>query len=352
MSVEKPKTKKIGYVFSNKNIPMHNLFNRTPCFLTPHENNNRKVIDESFAVEFKNKQYKNDKPYKLKLYGSQLNHKTDYPLLALIIKNLVNKRQTEHEATSVKLDLKDIDELFNFNFSGKRKSNYDPIVFSLERLLNVKIQLIEKVNENIEYLPLIAGHEFHYGKGKKQSKFFQIEISELLNHLYIKMWNVTFFDFSYIDVEAIVNINTENAKALIKYFMCQNYDFIDFKFDTLVTLLGFKYKNMDEGLLEVDENEARSKIKDALKLLIEKKFLTQYKCNETRSWDRVRIIPQTLCDNVDISERVIDLLPSNFDKFKNKPVIDEKKEELKRTARLDPEVQKYPYLIILIKEIE
>jgi len=352
MSDEKTKIKKIGYVFSNKNIPMHNLFNRTPCFLTPHENNNRKVIDESFAVEFKSKQYKKDNSYKLKLYGNQLNHQTDYPLLALIIKNLVNERQTEPEATSVKLDLKDIKELLNLNFSGERKSNYDPIVFSLKRLSKVKIQLIENVNENIEYLPLIAGYEFHYGNGKNQPKFFQIQISELLNHLYYNMWNVSLLDFSYIDVEAIVNTDSENAKALIKYFMCQNYDFIDFKFDTLVTLLGFKYKRLAEGKFEVDEAYARSKIKDALKILIENEFLTQYKCDKTRSWNQVRIIPKTLCDNVDISEQVIDLLPSNFDKFKSKPVIDEKKEDLKRTARLDPEVQKYPDLIILLKEIE
>ena len=352
MSDEKTKIKKIGYVFSNKNIPMHNLFNRTPCFLTPHENNNRNVIDESFAVEFKGKQYKKVEPYKLKLYGNLLNHKTDYPLLALIIKNLVNERQTEPEAISVRLDLKDVDELLNLNFSGKRKSNYDPIVSSLKRLSKVKIQLIETVNENIEYLPLIAGYEFHYGNGKKQPKFFQIQISELLNHLYYNMWNVTFLDFSYIDVEAIVNINTENAKALIKYFMCQNYDFIDFKFDTLVTLLGFKYKNMADGQLEVDEVEARSKIKDALNLLVKKKFLTQYKCDKTRSWNQVRIIPKTLCDNVDISEQVIDLLPSNFDKFKNKPFIDEKKEDLKRAARLNYEVKIYRDLSILLQEIK
>jgi len=166
------------------------------------------------------------------------------------------------------------------------------------------------------------------------------------------MWNVSLLDFSYIDVEAIVNTDSENAKALIKYFMCQNYDFIDFKFDTLVTLLGFKYKRLAEGKFEVDEAYARSKIKDALKILIENEFLTQYKCDKTRSWNQVRIIPKTLCDNVDISEQVIDLLPSNFDKFKSKPVIDEKKEDLKRTARLDPEVQKYPDLIILLKEIE
>lgn len=352
MSDEITKIKKIGYVFSNKNIPMHNLFNRTPCFLTPHENNNRNVIDESFAVEFKGKQYKKVEPYKLKLYGNLLNHKTDYPLLALIIKNLVNERQTEPEATSIKLDLKDVDELFKFNFSGKRKSNYDPIVFSLERLSKVNIQLIETVNENIEYLPLIAGYKFHYGNGKTQPKFFQIQISELLNHLYYNIWNVSLFDFSYIDVEAIVNINTENAKALIKYFMCHNYDFIDFKFDTLVTLLGFKYKRLAEGIFEVDEVEARSKIKDALNLLVKKKFLTQYKCDKTRSWNKVRIIPKTLCDNVGISEKVIDLLPSNFDKFYNKPVIDEKKEDLKRAARLDHEVKKYRDLNILLKEIK
>lgn len=352
MSDEKPKIKKIGYVFSNKNIPMHNLFNRTPCFLTPHENNNRNVIDESFAVEFKGKQYKKVEQYKLKLFGNQLNHKTDYPLLALIIKNLVNERQTEPEAISVRLDLKDVDELLNLNFSGKRKSNYDPIVYSLERLLNVKIQLIETVNENIEYLPLISGYEFHYGNGKTQPKFFQIQISELLNHLYYNMWNVTYLDFSYIDVEAIVNINTENAKALIKYFMCQNYDFIDFKFDALVTLLGFKYKRLAEGKFEVDEADARSKIKEALNLLIENKFLTQYKCDKTRAWDQVRIIPRTLCDNVEISEQVIDLLPSNFDKFFSKPVIDEKKEDLKRAARLNHEIKKYRDLSILLEEIK
>lgn len=346
MSDEISKNQKVGYVFNNKTIPMHNLFNRTPCFLTPHENNILRVIDKNSAVEFKNR------AYTFKLYGSQLNHKTDYPLLALIIKNLVNKRQTEHKATSVRLDLSEIDELFNYDYAEKRKDNYSPIVSSLKRLSEVNIQLTIPDCECIQFLPLINSYEFHYGFGAKQPKYFQIQISELLNRLYEGIWNVYYFDFTYIDVETIVNINTENAKALIKYFMSQDYDYIDFKLDTLITLLGFQYKNNETGEGEVDVVAARGFIKKALNILMDKRYLTFYKFNKVRSWDRVRIMPKTLCDNIDISKKVIDLLPSNFNKFKSKPVVNEDKEDLKRSARLDPEVAKYPHLLIMLKEIK
>ncbi len=342
MAVYKSKNKKIGYIHSNKDIPIHNLFNRTSLFQTPHENQNLKVIEEECAVEF------NNNHYNFKLYGYPLNHKTDYPMFALIIKNLINKRQTEHKTTSVRVELNDIDELFNLNYSSKRKNNYENITSSLERLSKVRVLLLKtKDYESNKYLPLIISYEFHYGKGKKQPKYVEVKISELLNSLYVKMWNISFFDFSYIDAEKIVEISTENAKALMKNFMSQAYYYIDFKLDSLITLIALEYKYEDLTL-----HQARYKIKEALNRLVEKNFLTLYKFNKTRAWDSVRIIPKTLCNNVDISKSVIDLLPSNFDYFQNKKVIDEEKENLKRNARLNSEVKKYPDLIKLLEEIE
>jgi len=84
--------------------------------------------------------------------------------------------------------------------------------------------------------------------------------------------------------------------------------------------------------------------------LIESKFITQYK--KTRGWDQIRIIPVTLCDDIDIVNQVIGLLKSNFANFSSKPVIDEEKEKLKAKARLDPKIKKYDNLMILLDRLE
>ena len=86
--------------------------------------------------------------------------------------------------------------------------------------------------------------------------------------------------------------------------------------------------------------------------LIESKFITQYKTKTTRGWDEIRIIPVTLCDDIDIVNQVIDLLKSNFDNFYSKPDIDNEKESLKAKARLDPKIKKYENLIILLDRLE
>jgi len=330
--------KKLGYVKSNKQIPMCNIFNRTPFFVPVHANHYNKVISKKDAIEFKSQ------IYDFKLYGFKLNNKVDYPILALIIKHWVNKRQTEGKAVTVRIELDEFIELLSTKYSQTRQKNYDPIKQSLHRLSKVKISLNIKYYKTDEALPILAFEKFYY---KTKPKYIKVRVSELLEGIYSKMWNISLLDFTFMNVIQIKSVLNIHSNVLTKFLMSQDYDYIDFKLEALEKLLGFKYKEQKQYA-----SISRFKITKTLDALVKSEFITQYKTETTRGWDQIRIIPVTLCDDLEIVNQVIDLLKSNFSNFRSKPVINEEKEKLKAKARLDPKIKKYENLMILLARIE
>jgi len=347
------KRKKLGYIRSNKLIPMCNVFNRTSFFVPLRKKDYNKVVDKDNAIKFKNK------TYELMLYNYKLNHSYDYPMLALIIKHWVNKIQFDSntvkinlsEVDTVKINLSEVTDLLNKNYPQSRQKNYDPIISSLNRLSKVKVCLSE-INYKGEKLPSSLDGTYPIITYQKmffdsKPKYIEVGVSELIKTIYAKIFNITFLDFTLIDVEKIVDSPSESSKALLKFFMSHSYDYIDFKLEPLENLLGFKYRTPP-----LVEKNSRKKIKTILDELIDSGFLTAYKTNKERSWDRVRIIPTTLCDSLEIVNEVIDLLNSNFNMYRYNPVIDDEREMLKAKARFDLKIRKYGDLMLLLASLE
>ena len=105
MSNDTSEFKKLGYVRSNKEIPMCNIFNRTPFFVPLRKKDYNVVVNKDNAIKFKNK------TYEFTLYGCKLNLTIDYPMLALIIKHWVNNMQTDNKAVTVKINLSEVTDL-------------------------------------------------------------------------------------------------------------------------------------------------------------------------------------------------------------------------------------------------
>jgi len=288
---------KLGQIISNKSIPIKNALNRTPIFAPIQKKQLNQAVGENSPVLYE------DKQYKLTMSGARLNHTWDYPLLALVIKHWKNADLNGvKDDEPVQISLEELSGLYNRNFDQKKRRNFDPVVASLQRLQSACISLDVKKDKVLKIGSLVAKSELHYGKVKK----IEVWIGDLLKELYIDHRDLTF-----INVEKIVVAPSERSKALMKYLLTQSAQFIDFKFELLVKLLG-----LDQRDTKQDARKDRSYIVGALNELVATGFVTAYQLNTEVNWVHVRIIRHEHCADPLEAQKLIDTAVSNFDFFK------------------------------------
>lgn len=287
----------LGKITSNKSIPIKNVLNRTSIFTPVQKQHLNLKVSEDSPVLFE------DNQYMLTMSGSRLNHTWDYPLLALVIKHWKNASLSGvDDAEPVHISLDELSELYKRDFEQKKRRNFDPLQASLERLQTVCINLDMKKAKVTKRGALIAKSEFHYGEDKK----IIVWIGDLLHELYSDHKDQTF-----INIEHFVEVPTERSKALMKYLSTQSDQFVDFKFELLVQLLGLDQRNIKQ-----DARRDRRYIVEALNELVAAKFVTAYQLNNKMNWDYVRIIRHQHCADPIIAQKLIETKTSNFDFFK------------------------------------
>jgi len=304
--------KKLG-IINNINIPMNNTLNRTSMFKPVQIKGRNEKVDKINSLLFE------DKKYKLVMYGNKLNHEYDYPLLALIIKHWLNSRVTKNETRTIKIYLAEIYDVFKFTFE-KTAKNYQPITSSLERLLGANMRLDTKKVKIKEWSSLINNMKMSYG----EFGYIEVEIGNVLKKLYGTINSIKHLGCTFIDINKIILAPSERSKGLMKFFMTQSKEYVDFKLVTLCKMLGYELK----------PDKQREYVLKALKTLVDVGFLTTFKTFNKKSkepWDSVRIIPATLTENLDEANKLLETLKSNFDLIKNhhrKAKINEQNDEI------------------------
>jgi hypothetical protein len=290
---------KLGIV-NNKNIPMSKTLNRTSMFESIQKKDINTKTDKSNSLLFENKNYK------LVMFGNKLNHKYDYPLLALIIKYWLNSQVTNNETKTIKINLSEIYDVFNFTFDKTKNKNYIPISKSIERLHGATMRLDTKEVKIKEWSSLINNPKMSFG----EFGYIEVEIGNVLKKLYGTNNSIELLGCTFIDINKIILAPSEPSKGLMKFFMTQSKNYIDFKLVSLCKILGY----------ELTPDKQREYVKKALKELVKVGFLTTFKTNNEKSWqawDEVRIIPATLTKNLDDANKLLITLKSNFDLIKN-----------------------------------
>jgi len=295
---------KIGYIVSNT-VPIQNILNRTPLFVPLDRQSVNKASSEESPILYQ------DKHYKISTYGSRLSHNFDYPLLALIIKTWINEQfRIGTPPKTITIYLTEIDELFGFDSKQRKKENYKSIDASLKRLTSCSVAIETKNLKMTEYSPLLASAKFFYGSKPKK---IEITLGCVLENLYPTLTRASAVDVSYINVDDIIAVPSEGAKALMKFFMTQRTDYIDFTLERLLIVLN--HSIIKDPKIQKD---GRTKIKKALDELVKFEYLSVYKPIKVRGWHEIRIIKASLVDDKEDGEAMLELLPSNFDKFKFK----------------------------------
>jgi hypothetical protein len=292
---------KLG-IINDKNIPISKSINRTSMFAPIQKKLFNKTSEQSNSLLFK------DRNYKLSMYGNQLNHTYDYPLLALIIKHWLNSRIKNEESKTVKVMMSEIYDVFNFTFDKTKNKNYNPIASSIERLhgANMRLETKEIKLKIKEWSSLINNPKVIYG----EFGYIEVEIGNILKKLYKTILNIQDLNSSLIDINQITSAPSETSKALMKFFMTQSKNYIDFKIDLLSKTLNYDNR-------QLKENRKREHIKKALNELVDIGFLTTFKTNTVEKWDEIRIIPSTLTKNKNEANELLKSLESNYKKIKN-----------------------------------
>jgi hypothetical protein len=249
-----------------------------------------------------------DKNYKISTYGSRLSHSYDYPLLGLIIKTWINEKlKSDNILKTITIYLTEIDELFGYSFKQRKKENYKSIDASLKRLTSCSVAIETKNLKMTQYSPLLADAKLFYGSKPKK---LEITVGCVLENLYPTLNIASKLDVSYINIGDIIAVPSEGAKALMKFFMTQRSDYIDFTLERLLTVLNHPITE-DPNI----QKDGRNKVKVALNKLVKFDFLVIYKTNKVRGWNEVRIIKKSLAADKDEGEIMLQVMPSNFEKF-------------------------------------
>ncbi|MCL1049444.1 hypothetical protein L2755_07380 [Shewanella abyssi] len=291
---------KIGKITGNNNIPINNILSRTPIFAPWQKNEISKAITDSQPVIFDNKKYQ------LQMHGSKLNHSTDYPFMALVIKHwLNNKVRDTGKSSEVVITLDEISQVFNLSFVQNRKSNFSRFEKSLLRLRAAVLSLEHKKEKVCQSSSLIEYSDYRY-----RDKCFVITIGKVLIELYkaTAKQRLISTDFSFIDIEKLVEIKTERSKALMKYLMTQSIDFIDFKLVTLGAAIGL------EG--RVSKSKVREYLIESFNELMSDGHITLFQLDRKNKPTQVRVIRNVHTRDIDEAKSMIESLPSNFDFFK------------------------------------
>jgi len=293
---------KIGRIASNERIPMNLFFNRTPFFATVELQELNKKIKKDQPIQYKSRLYT------FETYGSRLSHSIDYPLLALIIKYWINNRKrTGKEQDKIRIHLSDINEVIKVVCSnGKKAETQDKIKSSLLRLCSAIVCFSSPNKVLNEMTPVLSSANLDY-----KNKWVDVEVSQFLITLY-DLSGIDIGDYYYMNIEKIVAAPSENAKALMKYFMKQRDDYIDFKLTKLEEILGYQFKEKPIAVSVI-----RARVKKALDILVAAKFLTTYETRKNnmkklRSWDEIRIIPTTLCEDLEEATEMLLTEDSNL----------------------------------------
>jgi hypothetical protein len=296
---------KLG-IINDKNIPISKSINRTSMFAPIQKKLFNKTSEQSNSLLFK------DRNYTLSMYGNQLNHTYDYPLLALIIKHWLNSRIKNEESKTVKVMMSEIYDVFNFTFDKTKNKNYNPIASSIERLHGANMRLENKQIKIKEWSSLINNPKMSYG----EFGYIEVEIGNILKKLYKTIINIQDLNSSLIDINQITSTRSETSKALMKFFMSQSKSYVDFKVDLLSKILGYDNRQLTAA-------KKREYIKKALNELVSTGFLITFETRDAdqliklEQWIQVRIIPSTLTKNKNEANELLKSLESNYKKIKN-----------------------------------
>jgi hypothetical protein len=296
---------KLG-IINDKNIPMSKSLNRTSMFAPIQKKYFNKTTEQSHSLLFK------DRYYKLSIYGNQLNHTYDYPLLALIIKHWLNSRVKNQESNTVKVLMSEIYDVFNFTFDKTKNKNYNPIASSIERLHGANMRLENKQIKIKEWSSLINNPKMSYG----EFGYIEVEIGNILKKLYETIFSIEHLYSSFIDINKLIAAPSENSKALMKFFMSQSNSYVDFKVELLSKILGYDNRQLTAA-------KKREYIKKALNELVGTGFLITFETRDAdqlkklEQWIQVRIISSNLTGDKSEANKLLESLESNFKGIKN-----------------------------------
>lgn len=264
-----------------------------------------KITEQSNSLLFE------DRNYKLSMYGNKLNHTYDYPLLALIIKHWLNSRVNNIETKTVKVTLSEIYDVFKFTFN-KTNKNFNPIESSIERLHGANMRLVTKKVKIKEWSSLINNPKMVFG----EFGYIEVEIGNVLKKLYKDIFSIQHLESSFIDINQIISAPTEKSKALMKFFMSQSKNYIDYKFNLLSKVLGYDKRDLKDA-------KKREYIKKALNELVGIGYLTRFETRDASQlkkvaeWEQIRIIPAKLTKDQNEADELLKTLKSNFKDIKN-----------------------------------
>jgi hypothetical protein len=211
----------------------------------------------------------------------------------------------------VKVTLSEIYDVFKFTFN-KTNKNFNPIESSIERLHGANMRLVTKKVKVKEWSSLINNPKMVFG----EFGYIEVEIGNVLKKLYKDIFSIQHLESSFIDINQIISAPTEKSKALMKFFMSQSKNYIDYKFNLLSKVLGYDKRDLKD-------HKKREYIKKALNELVGVGYLTTFETRDAAQlkkvaeWEQIRIIPAKLTQDPSKADELLISLKSNFKDIKN-----------------------------------
>lgn len=232
-----------------KNLPMHNVFNRT-CIFEPVVKNNQSL--------FRKREY-SDTVYKVLIEGCYLNCSVDYPLFAILIAQYINNVVDEVDNPIIAtIPLSKIVDSIGVSGTGNRDANFKKIYDSLARLENTKISYTNQISKKVVEGTLINSSDLDF-----KNKSLTVNFTRLIFDLY-DLKSIKESEVNYMNIQQLTEIDTEGGKALYKFLVTQSKGYIDFTFKRLSMVLGYHYR-MVAGKRKAKPEEKKIPLKDSKK---------------------------------------------------------------------------------------
>ncbi|RZG16725.1 hypothetical protein EXT47_05200 [Pseudoalteromonas sp. CO342X] len=216
---------------SMRSVAIHNLFNRTSIFEPVQD----RILNNNRSYTFK------DSLFEVQIFGNYLNHSTDYPLFAMLIRHWRNAKANNEDPQLLNLPLKEVKDLLLQANKGTRAVDFKKIKASLQRLDTNRVSY--RLNSKAQNKVFETGYFFEESPVLDfESKEIRFSISEFIEELYMPNSNI-----SYLNIEELCNIEREANKALYKYLSTHGTVMIDFKLEKLSCVLGLKYRGYSEA---------------------------------------------------------------------------------------------------------
>jgi len=297
-----------------KNLPVHDVFNRT-CIFEPVGKSNQAMTRTTEYV---------DTVYKVVIDGFHLNCSVDYPLFAMLVAQFVNNKIDDLDSPQVAtIPLNKIIESIGVSGIGTRDADFKKIYDSLARLENTKISYTNQKSKLIFEGVLIKNSKLDF-KNKSLTVTFTRLILDLYDQKSLKKSEV-----SFMNIQELTGIKTESAKALYRFIVTQNKDYIDFTFKRLSMVLGYHYRavagkkkaKQEEKTLPLKDSKKREYLKAALNKLITHEVVSEFHYFE--ELQRYRILQKVFYPNFPKGKDIL-ALESNIERIKQVKVKENK----------------------------